>query len=385
MKVLVVHNEYRAALPSGENLVVRRQIDDLRAIGVDVIPYLRSSDELARAGRGGRLRAAASAVGVGDAIGDLRRVLQRERPDIVHLHNLFPLISARVVGLAQEHDAKVVQTVHNFRHVCIAGTYFRDGHECFDCRGHRFGRPGVKHACYRGSKSESLVMATAIAAYRPQLRGIDAAIALAPHLRQHCIDYGFPAERVEVIPNTATDPGDPTPLGSGLLFASRFSPEKGLALLADAWSRLPPHAAGRLTIVGDGVERPVAVALAAARPDVDYLGRVEPHEIPALLQATAAVVVPSRWQEVCPTIVVDALAHGRPVLATDRGGLPYLVGSNGGWLVSPSPGALADGIRRAVAGAPSMAVGARQRFLDAMAPDVVLTRTTDLYERLRAG
>ena len=101
VKVLVVHNEYRAALPSGENLVVRRQIDDLRAIGVDVIPYLRSSDELARAGRSGRMRAAASAVGFSDAIGDLRRVLKRERPDVVHLHNLFPLISARVVGLAQ--------------------------------------------------------------------------------------------------------------------------------------------------------------------------------------------------------------------------------------------------------------------------------------------
>ena len=385
MKVLVVHNEYRAALPSGENLVVRRQIDDLRATGVDVIPYLRSSDELARAGRSGRLRAAASAVGLGDAIGDLRRVLKRERPDVVHLHNLFPLISARVVSLAHDHDAKVVQTVHNFRHVCIAGTYFRDGHECFDCRGHAFGRPGVQHACYRGSKAESLVMATAIAAYRRQLHGPDAVIALAPHLRDHCIDYGFPAERIEVIPNTTTDPGEPTPLGSGLLFAARFSAEKGLALLAEAWTRLPPHAAGRLTIVGDGPERPVAVALAASRPDVDYLGRVQPSAIAPLLQASAAVVVPSRWQEVCPTIVVDALAHGRPVLATDRGGLPYLVGHDGGWLVSPSPGALADGIRRAVAGAATKSAGARKRFLDAMAPDVVLGRTTDLYDRLRAA
>jgi len=385
VKVLVVHNEYRAALPSGENLVVRRQIDGLRAVGVDVIPYLRSSDELTRAGRGGRLRAAASAVGASDAIGDLRRVLKRERPDVVHLHNLFPLISARVVDLAHHHGAKVVQTVHNFRHVCIAGTYFRDGQECFDCRGHAFGRPGVQHACYRGSTAESLVMATAIAAYRRQLRRPDAVIALAPHLREHCIDYGFPAERVEVIPNTTADPGEPTSLGSGLLFAARFSAEKGLTLLAEAWARLPPHAAGRLTIVGDGPERPVAVALAASRPDVDYLGSVEPSAIPALLRATAAVVVPSRWQEVCPTIVVDALAYGRPVLATDRGGLPFLLGAGGGWLVSPSPGALADGIRRAVAGAPAMAAGARRRFLDSMAPGVVLTRTIDLYERIQAA
>jgi glycosyltransferase involved in cell wall biosynthesis len=152
-------------------------------------------------------------------------------------------------------------------------------------------------------------------------------------------------------------------------------------MLAEAWSRLPPHAAGRLTVVGDGPERPIAVALAASRPDVDYLGQVEPSAIPGLLKATAAVVVPSRWQEVCPTIVVDALAHGRPVLATDRGGLPYLVGRDAGWLVSASPGALADGIRRAVAGAQDKAGAARARFLEAMAPDVVLGKTIDLYER----
>ena len=219
------------------------------------------------------MRAAVSALGATDAIGDLRRVLRRERPDIVHLHNLFPLISARVVDLAHDHDAKVVQTVHNFRHVCVAGTYFRDGHECFDCRGLRFGRPGVEHACYRGSRAESLVMATAIATYRRQLQRVDAVIALAPHLLQHCVDYGFPRDRVEVIPNTTADPGEPTPLGSGLLFAARFSPEKGLSLLAEAWSRLPPHSAGRLTIVGDGQDRPIAVNLAAARQDVDYLGQ----------------------------------------------------------------------------------------------------------------
>ena len=229
-------------------------------------------------------------------------------------------------------------------------------------------------------------MATAIAAYRRQLRGPDAVIALAPHLRDHCIDYGFPAERIEVIPNTTTDPGEPTPLGSGLLFAARFSAEKGLALLAEAWARLPlarrrpaHDRRRRAGAAGRGRSRRIEARRRLPRP-----GRAE-RRSRRLLRATAAVVVPSRWQEVCPTIVVDALAHGRPVLATDRGGLPYLVGSDGGWLVSPSPGALADGIRRAVAGAPAKAAGARQRFLDAMAPDVVLTRTTDLYERLRAA
>lgn len=380
MKVLVAHNAYQAALPSGENVVVRRQIDDLREAGVDVIPYLRSSDELVRSGRSGRARAAASTLGIGSSVGDLVRVLVRERPDVVQLHNLVPLISPRVIALAHAHGAAVVQTVHNFRHVCMAGTYFRDGHECLDCRGKTVGTPGVRHACYRGSTAQSAVMAASLAINRSRLETVDRVIALAPHLREHCVDAGFDPAAVVVVPNTAPDPGEPAPIGSGVLFAGRFSPEKGLTLLADAWSRLPHHAAGRLTIVGDGPERPAAVALARERPDVDHLGRVEPGEIGALLQATAVVVVPSRWQEVCPTIVVQALAHGRPVLATDRGGLPYLLGADGGWLVSPSPGALADGLRRAVADAPSRVAAARRRYLTDLAPGVVLARTLETYE-----
>lgn len=379
MKVLVAHNDYRSGLPSGENVAVRAQMAALDTAGVQVVPYLRSSDEIAAPGRPGRIGAAMSALGVAPALRTVAGILERERPDIVHLHNPYPLISPRIIDVAHAAGVPVIQTVHNYRQVCMAGTFFRDGRECHDCVGHRIGYPGVRHACYRGSRAESAVMAVALARHRPALRGLDRVVALTPSLVEHLVGYGIPPDRIAVLPNTVPDPGPPTDPGRGVLFAGRLGPQKGLALLAEAWSGLPEHAAGPLLVAGDGVERPVAIELAHRRADVAYVGAVPPERVGGLIRASALVVVPSLWPEICPLIVVEALAHGRPVLATDRGGLPYLVGSDGGWLVEANAGALRAGLLRASAEAADRAAAARARYLRELSPGVLTGRLVDLY------
>ena len=116
--------------------------------------------------------------------------------------------------------------------------------------------------------------------------------------------------------------------------------------------------------------------------DQEYPSNAYPWFRAAERAGGSVVVVPSRWPEVCPTIVVQALAHGRPVLATDRGGLPFLLGTDGGWLVPPTPGALADGLRHAVADAPRRTATARSRYLARMAPAVVVGQITGVYRRI---
>lgn len=383
MKVLVAHNEYSAAVPSGENVAVRRQLVDLERAGMQVVPYLRSSDEIGGSGGPGRLRAAASALGASDARRDLVRLLHDERPDILHLHNPFPLLSARVIDFAHSHGVPVVQTVHNFRHECISGNFFRDGHDCADCVGRATSYPGVQHACYRESRSQSAVMTLAQVAHRPAFRRLDGVIALTPELVGHLLGYGITADRISVVPNTVPDPGPPAGSGSGVLFAGRFSQEKGLALLAAAWSDLPEHSAGMLTIAGDGPERALAVDLAARRGDVRYVGAMPAERVGGLLQATAVVVVPSRWREVCPLIVLEALAHGRPVLATNCGGLPYLVGSDGGWVVEDTRDALHTGLLAALgADAAAASEAARARYLREFAPAAVTGQLVAAYEQV---
>jgi glycosyltransferase involved in cell wall biosynthesis len=388
LKIVVAHNRYAARAPSGENIIVDAEITQLRAAGVTVVPFLRSSDEI------GGLPAAQKALLPLSPIYNrasqqaLAELLRAEKPDLLHLHNPYPLLSPWVVRTAHKHGVPVIQTVHNYRQICAPGLYFRDGHVCHDCRGKAFGLPAIQHACYRGSRAQSAVMATTLAVHRGTWRSVDRYIALTSAIAAHLRDYGIPDERISVKPNAIPDPGAPsgTP-GHGFLFAARLSAEKGLGLLLDAWRGHSEGELGTLRIAGDGPLRPLAEEVAASRADVTYLGPLNRSATMAQIAAAACVVVPSAWHDVLPTIVLEALASGRPVLGTTMGGIPYLVGADGpgssaGWVVEPEPGAISAGLKAASAGAAGLATTARRRYEESFAPGVLVQRLIDIYEEV---
>src|SRR5262245_30491549 len=153
MKVVIAHNRYSSAQPSGENTIVDAEIGQLTAAGVTVLPFIRSSDEIGTLSLAGKAMLPLSPVWAPGAQRDLAALLDRERPDVFHLHNPYPLLSPWVVRTAHAHGVPVVQTVHNYRQVCASGLYFRDGAICRDCRGRAFALPAIRHACYRGSRA----------------------------------------------------------------------------------------------------------------------------------------------------------------------------------------------------------------------------------------
>src|SRR5256884_3921864 len=202
MKVLVAHNRYSSAQPSGENTVVDAETAQLRAAGVEVVPCLRSSDEIGSLPLRQKALLPSGPIRAPSAVKALRSVIASERPDIAHLHNPYPLISPWVVRTAQAHGLPVVQTVHNSRQVCANGLYFRDGHICHDCRGRAVPLPAVRHACYRGSRAQSAVMATALTVHRGTWRGVDPYIPLTHAIAAHLRDLRIPDERIAVKPNS---------------------------------------------------------------------------------------------------------------------------------------------------------------------------------------
>jgi glycosyltransferase involved in cell wall biosynthesis len=382
MKVVVAHNRYSSAQPSGENTVVDAEIAQLGAAGVEVLPFLRSSDEIGSLPPVQKALLPLSPIYAPAAQKALVELIKAERPDVLHLHNPYPLISPWIVRTAQSHGLPVVQTVHNYRQVCASGVYFRDGHICHDCRGRALPLPAIRHRCYRGSAAQSVIMATALTVHRGTWRGVDRYIALTDAIADHLRDYGIPGGRIVVKPNAVPDPGDPAELGDGFLMIGRLSPEKGLPLLLDAWSRHPVGALGTLRIVGDGPLRSVAEAAAADRSDVVYLGSQDRSGVRDQLRASSVVVVPSTWDDVLPTVIIEALAAGRPVLGTALGGIPYLVG-DAGWTVPADPAALAEALAAARAGAPGLAAAARARYLATFTPDLVTKRLIDIYDSVR--
>src|ERR671919_666044 len=161
MRILVVHNRYRSGQPSGENRVVEQEVSLLRGAGNDVVLYERRSDDISGFSIIGKAAVPARVVW---SPADRRRlggVLAHRRPDVVHVHNTFPLISPSILSVCREAGVPVVATLHNFRLACANGLLFRSGAPCEDCVG-RNPWPGVVHGCYRGSRLATIPVAATI-------------------------------------------------------------------------------------------------------------------------------------------------------------------------------------------------------------------------------
>jgi len=344
MRVLVAHNRYRSAAPSGENAAVDAEIGVLRAAGIEVRAYLPSSDGIADLSPARRVGVATGPVVNPWAVRDLARLIGEFRPDVLHVHNVFPLVSPWAVRTARARGVPVVQTVHNYRHSCVSGFRYRSGGPCDDCVGRRVALPAIRHACYRGSRLQSAAMVLGSAVHRDTWRSVDRFLALTPFLRQELVALGVPPDRIVLRPTSVPDPGPPSPLGSNVLFVGRLDEMKGAHVLVQAWTRVMPAPGTRLRIAGEGPLHERLRQLACARPDVDLLGALDPAGVARELRDAALVVIPSLWYEGQPLVYAEALAHGRPVLATDVGSLAGLGGLGVGWSVPPRSSAITDAL-----------------------------------------
>ena len=346
MKVLVVHNRYSSVVPSGENVSVDHEVRWLRQAGVDVDVFGDSNDTLVTGGLGPKLRLAAESAWSPSAQRRMRAALAESRPDLVHVHNLFPRLTASVAHEALRHGLPVVWTVRNHRVVCVDGTHFRDGRPCHDCRpGWR--APGVVHGCYRSSAAASGFVTVATSLFRRMARRRVTAVAISRSVRDWLVDdAGFDADRVRLKHNGVAVPAgvdDATPPNESrrFLFASKLAEYKGVRLLLDAWRLASSDLDAELMIVGDGPMAGAVEAAAAADPRITWAGQVPADDMAGLLLSARAVVVPSVWDEPFGRSAAEALAAGRPVLTTGTGGLSEIVDDTCGWLTGTGSDALA--------------------------------------------
>jgi glycosyltransferase involved in cell wall biosynthesis len=319
MRVLLLHNRYR--MEGGEERAVGEIAALLRRHGHDVRTLERSSEGT----RG--LTAAAGLIAGGLHPDEVAAAVRELGAEVVHAHNLHPLLGWRALAAARDAGARTVMHLHNFRLFCAIAIGYRDGAPCFRCRGADT-RPGLRLRC-RGSVPEAAVYALGLHRQQPRLFAeADAFLAVSDATARRLIDLGLPAEKtaalVNFVSDTALAPRSVADQGTFALVSGRLVEEKGFdtAILAARAAMVP------LVVAGEGPDAPRLRALAAGG-DVRFTGRLAPQEL-AELRATAAVVlVPSRWEEPCPYAALDALAAGVPVLASAHGGLPELVGPQG--------------------------------------------------------
>jgi glycosyltransferase involved in cell wall biosynthesis len=362
MKIMVAHHFYASTAPSGENAAVRRDVEMLRDRGHDVRELFRHTDKIST----GQL------VHARQPAHEFRRMIADAwRPDILHIHNLFPLLTMSVVRVAVGLGIPVVQTVHNYRRTCAAGTHFRDGRICNDCSRYSLPWPALAHRCYRGSSLQTLPVVANQVLDAHLLRNLDAHIALTEFMRSKLVDSHVPPEAVLVRPTSVPDPGPNRGGGSGLLFVGRLTEDKGAMLLLNAWNRSASSQRRHLSIIGDGPQSDEVIAAASKSPSVTFLGRQSASAVQDAIRRSAAVIVPSLWYEGFPTVIVEAFAHSRPVIACTNANARTIVGQ-GGWLAEPNPRDLAATIDDALSAKTvldQVGLRARTRYEAEMTPD----------------
>lgn len=320
--ILVAHNFYQQA--GGEDVVFAAETALLRARGHAVVEYVEDNREVHGANQ---LTTGLRATWSRTSKARMGEVIAEHRPDIVHFHNTFPLISPSAYYAARAAGVPVVQTLHNYRLLCPDALFYRDGHVCEECLGRPVPWPGVAHSCYRGSRAATAAVAAMLTVHRlarTWARQVDAYVVLTEFARRKLIEGGLPAGKLMVKPHFVDpDPGPGTHDGSFALFVGRLSAEKGVRTLLGAWELL----AGRvpLRVVGDGPLGGEVADAARRLPDVEWLGARPGAEVADLMGRAALLVVPSECYETFGRVVIEAYARGTPVVVSDLGAVPELV------------------------------------------------------------
>lgn len=337
LRIAVVHGYYSTRVPSGENVVVDLQVEALRRAGHDVRVVARFQEQQEQSPiypvRAALRVASNRGVGPVDEIEEFD-------PHIVHVHNLFPNFGRT---WAARFSSRLVTTLHNYRPICSAATLFRDGQPCTLCPDEHRTRHAVRYGCFKDSRVATLPLAIGMRFERdPLLAASTRIITLNDDMRARYATVGVPLEKLVTVPNfvpAASYPRtDDGPTGDFWLFVGRLSHDKGILPLVRGWPDGP-----RLKVVGSG---PLESELArAAGPTVELLGQRPHDEVRRLLATARGLFFPSLWPEGLPTVYLEALASGLPVVAWPPSIVGRLVAEEGTGFVTS--GSLADDVGRA--------------------------------------
>ena len=327
LSVLCVHNRY--IQPGGEDQVFEAETRLLSENGCRVEKVEEQTTYPAGIVR--KIGAAVDCVWSRSWHDKFAALLRENRPDVVHVHNFFSVISPSIYYACKDAGVPVVQTLHNYRLACPAASFYRDGKICEECLD-RGPFHAIRYGCYRDSKLATAALATMLEVHKRKGtwdEAVDCYIALTEFAREKMIQGGLPAEKIRVKPNfVLPDPGPRTGRGGYALFVGRLVDLKGVGTLLEAWSKLPESVP--LVIAGDGpyraeMERKIADLKLT---NLDYRGRLSRTDLLAAMKGARFLVFPSEWYEGFPVTIAEAFACGVPVLCSRLGGMQEIVEDN---------------------------------------------------------
>ena len=324
--VLIVHNYYQ--IPGGEDTVAneKKMLEDH---GHKVVLYSRNNSEIKEMSKFQKLKLPFTTIFNPRTYAEIKKIIKKEKIDIVHVHNTLNLISPAVYYAALSCKVQVVQTIHNFRLLCPGATFYRDGHICEDCVQHGL-KCAVKHGCYRESKAQTLICVVSMMFHRMTgIYGKINYICLTEFNKRKIIELKQIKEgKVFVKPNFIDCREEFVPeeaRNNQFVFAGRLDKLKGIDILLKAWKQMGEKAP-RLIVCGTGpMEKWCKDFSEENKINAEFRGFVSNAEVLKVVAHSKALILPTQWYEGFPMSIVEAFSVGTPVLCSDLGNAGSIV------------------------------------------------------------
>jgi glycosyltransferase involved in cell wall biosynthesis len=332
---------------------VDQEAQALSDAGHQVGRFERNSDDSKASTLTEKVTLATKSVWNTQTIEAVREEIARFKPDVVHVHNVFPMLSPSVLVGCRKEGVPAIVTFHNYAQVCSNGMLFRDGKPCFECVGHS-PLPALKHRCYKRSLVATTPRTVGLLAQRRSWKTIPSGyVFLSESQKGLFSSLGLPSDRCFVKSNLAPAPRQQATHRHRVVYAGRLHEVKGVRALMQAWDAFLDghHGNGghhgtdlELVVIGSGPLEREIYAWAAVRPSVQALGLLSRAECAAVVSEARLAVVPSAWLEPFGLVVLEAMAAGVAVAAPAHGAFPELVtdGTDGVLYPPGDPEALAN-------------------------------------------
>lgn len=258
-----------------------------------------------------------------EAVGEIGRLMDETRPDLVHCHNIYHQLTPSIIGAAKKRGLPVMLTLHDYKPICPVYTRLREGRVCSECLDNRFSRV-LKYRCADGSLGKSVLLyaEARVQRFLGNYEKVDLVVAPSEFMKGSVAGHRFQENTVRVLYNGVDTKGISPALEDGgyVLYLGRLAPEKGVETLLAAHTEAQVDF--RLVVAGTG---PLEGELHRRYPAAQYMGHVAGAALAKVVRGASLIVIPSEWYENCPMSVLEAMAYGKPVVAADIGGIPELV------------------------------------------------------------
>ena len=269
-----------------------------------------------------RLKSATSLIHSFEAVKNISRLIETEKPDIVHCHNIYHQLTPSIIGAANKLGVPVVLTLHDYKPVCPTYLRLREGNVCSECLNGNF-RNVVKHRCAEGSYFKSTLLYAEASVQRVLGNYEKVSKVIAPsQFMADSVEKRFSNEKITVIHNgidlNSIKPSNQD--SSYALFLGRLSKEKGLASLIEAYKK--HNLNFPLKVCGEG---PLDISSLKPTANIEFLGYQSGKNLKSIIDNASFVIVPSEWYENCPMSILEAMAYSKAVIAAKIGGIPELI------------------------------------------------------------